>query len=108
MIEVVVRPSYEHFNRELNCHIRNKRHYNEELKRRGFVTKEQGDDMARQANERNRKPYKIGKDTERFIAEVSASAKDGKVKLGSRAIDFMKKKGVRFGQTEYRGQEGGF
>lgn len=108
MTTIIVKKFEPHYNKSLGKAISSRRQYNEEMKRQGMVPQEQGDDMARRAQEKSRKPYVIGKDTERFISEVRMQAKDGKVKLESRAIDFMKQKGVKFGKAEYKGMEGGF
>ena len=108
MTEIIVKRDISHYNKTLEMNITSRKQFDDELKRRGLCLQEEGDDLARQARERERKPYKIDKDTEKFIAEVRMKAKDGKVRLESRAIDFMKKKGVHFERTDYKGQEGGW
>lgn len=109
MTEIIVRKGYEHFNRELNMQIHSKRQYNDELKRRGLCMQEEGDDRAVRAIRDARKDYKIDQDTERFLSEVKDTvSKDGKVQLGSKALDFMKKKGVHFNRPEDKGLKGGW
>lgn len=109
MPEIIIKKAYNHFNRELGMQIHSEKHYKEVLKRRGLCTQEEGDDLARRAIRDARKDYKIDQNTEKFLASIRDTAsKDGKVKLGSRALDFMKKKGVNFERTDYKGEKGGW
>lgn len=107
-MEIIVRKFSSHYNKALGKEIHTKRQYNEEMKRQGMVSQEKGDDIAKRAREKSHRDYKVDKETARFIAEVKDSGVDGKVKLGSRALDFMEKKGVSFKRPKERPMEGGF
>lgn len=78
------------------------------MKRQGMVSQEKGEDLAKKAIEDRQKPYKVDLKTRKFLEEVKSSSKDGKVKLGSRALDYMEKVGVNFKKPDYKGLEGGF
>ena len=107
-MEIITKPSYEHYNKALGKYIRSKHHYNDELKRQGMVPQDKGDYLAERAREKMRKPYKIDKDTEQFLSEVKMSSRNGKVKLSGRQLEFMEKKGVNFKKPEYKGLKRGF
>lgn len=108
-MEIIIKKAHSHYNRELGMQIRNEAHYKDVLKRRGLCTKEEGDDLAHRATEKQRKEYRVDEDTRKFLSEIKNTAsKDGKVQLGGRAIEFMKKKGVKFEKSEYLGQQGGW
>ena len=107
-MEIHIRPSYEHYNRSLNKHIKSKKHYKEEMRRQGMVSQEKGDYLAERAREKMRKPYKVEPETLRFLKEVKMGSKNGKVKLSGRQIEYMEKVGVNFKKPEDKGLKGGF
>ena len=99
---------YSGYNRALGKYIRGKYHYFDEMKRQGMVSYEEGEDIARKAREKSHKDYKLNEKTEKFLSEVNMRAKNGKVKLSGREIDYMEKIGVSFKKPEYLGQKGGW
>src|SRR3990167_1591484 len=100
---------YKHYNRGLGKYIKNKHHYEEEMKRQGMVPQEQGDDMARLAQEKLHKDYKPSEEVIKFLYQVKGSvSKDGKVQLSGRQIAYMEKIGVNFKCPEDLGQKGGW
>lgn len=108
MVQINMNKSYEHFNRELGKQINSKRQYKEELKRRGLVSQDKGDQMAKDAKERQHRDYKPSDETKRFFSEInSKKSKDGQIKLSGRELAYMKKVGVDFRRPEYKGLEGG-
>lgn len=109
MTEIIIKKAYQHYNKTLGMQINSKRQFDNELKRRGLCLQEEGDDRARRAIRDARKDYKIDKDTEKFIGEIRMTADNkGNVKLGDRALEFMKKKGVNFNRPDFKGLKGGF
>lgn len=105
-MEVIVK-KWEHYNKALGKHIPSKRAYNEEMKRQGMVSFDKGKQMAQDARERSRRPYKVDNETYKFMNSLNAD-KNGKVKLGSKQLDYMKKIGVSFQRPQERPLEGGW
>ncbi len=109
MEERMTRKFEQHYNRSLGKKITSRRQYNEEMKKQNMVPYEQGKAMAKVAVEKAHKDYKIDRETKRFLIEVKSTASpDGKIKLGSRALNFMKEKGVSFIRPDERPLEGGW
>ena len=99
---------YEHFNKSLGKHITSKKHYKEEMQKSGCVSFEEGERLASKARS-NRPQYKPSEKAESFMREVRQTAdKNGKVKLSDRAIDHMKKLGVKFEGRSVPNGKGGF
>ena len=109
MTQIIVKKFQPHYNRALDIPITSQRQYNDELKRRGLVSQEQGDDIALRAKHDNKQPFKPTDETMRYLHHVQSHAqKDGKVKLSGQEIVYMEKLGCKFGKVEYKGTEGGF
>ena len=101
--------NYEHYNRSLDKHIKNKRHYLEEMRRQNMVSKEEGDDLARGAKEKAHKDYELSKETRRFLYQAKGTVdKNGKIKLSGRQLQYMEKIGVSFKRPKERPLEGGW
>ena len=100
--------NYEGYNRALGKYISTKRQYENEMQRQGMVSQEKGEELARKAKERNQKPYVLGDKTKDLLTYAN-SIKDrkGNIKLGDRAIDAMKKMGMKFERPNVSGS-GGF
>ena len=101
---IVVR-NYDHINRSLGNwdtpkgkRITSKKHYESELKKQDMVSSEKAQELkAKYDQEHKRKDYKPDKETREFYNYVKGTAdKNGKVKLGGKALEFMKSKGVKF------------
>ena len=91
---------YKHYNRALGCKIESKKHYEYEMKRRGMVSKEVGDELARQREERRANVPKAElSDKAREIIQVAKrhSDKKGRVKFDDNTIEAMKELGVGIG-----------
>lgn len=95
--------NYDHINRSFKewdtpqgKKIRNKREYDEAMKRDGLVSEEKAADMVRAKKEkRDNTPYKASPEMREFMDGVN-SDKNGNVKLSGRQIDFMKDRGMTF------------
>ena len=96
MVYINMNNHYEHYNRTLGKHIRNKNHYNEELKRGGYVHQEQGDDEARAYEEkRENRKYKTSPEYYKFMESVKGiSDSKGNVKLGDKQVKYMEEQGM--------------
>jgi len=99
MANVITREDhkYKHYNRALGMHIESKAHYDYVMKRRGFVSQEKGDELARRERERRENPPKavLSEKARNIIQAAKLRAdKKGNVKLGDRTIDAMKELGV--------------
>ena len=87
-------------------YITSKRHYQEEMKKGGFVSFEEGE---RLANEPKTKPYVLSKKAVDLIKSARQSADSkGRIKPGSRLIDGMKDVGVNFNAKIPNSLKGGF
>ena len=96
MANIIIK-KYEHFNRALGIPIRNKRHYDYEMKSRGFVSFEEGQCMA----EKHQEQKKWNPSTE--CIEVIKAIKDKADKKGNivlarhpKIVEAMQKKGMSF------------
>lgn len=88
---------YDHYNRAMNIHIRSKRHYDYEMKKRGLVSSEEGQRLADKHNkEKKWKPS--GECINIIKAMKDASDKNGNVVLGHhpKIVKAMEKKGMSF------------
>lgn len=95
-IGIIVK-KYEHFSRPMGIHIRSKRHYDYEMKKRGFVSLEEGNRLATKHNEE--KKWKPSKECIGVIQAIKGAAdKKGNVILGRhpKIVEAMKKKGMSF------------
>lgn len=111
MVGIIVK-KYEHFNRALGKQIHSKKHYDEEMKKGGFVSYEKGREDARNARDRNQKRYTPSPDALAIMrAAKNRTDKNGNVKLSGAMVDGIKKLGMAFGHEhrprELR-EEGGF
>jgi len=106
MANIIIR-NYEHYNDAMGTYIHSKRHYQEEMKRRGLVSYEEGCRLAEKRQSRKAK-YKVSDKAHSILRQAqNSSDKNGNVKLSGRTIDAMKDLGVKFKPTEYRGLRGG-
>ena len=96
-MDIIVKKGYDHYNRALGKHIRNKRQYNDELKRRGMVSFEEGCRLAESKRKESKWiPSKDCIDMLRDIKHVSGN-KDTIV-LGQypKIVEKLKEKGMQF------------
>ena len=107
MANIIVK-KYDHYNRAMGKHITSKRHYQEEMRKGGYVTQEEGNRLAKGCN--RRKAYELSKQAKEVIKSAKDSSRNGKVKLGDRQIDAMIKMGAiqKKSNEVYKGQNGGF
>ncbi len=95
-MEIISR-NYEHFNRAMGKHIRSRKHYEEEMRKGGYVTDEESRRRAAKEQRDLRKPYELSSTAQSVIeCARSATDKNGNVRLSDRLIDGMKKVGVNF------------
>lgn len=90
-MEVIVK-KYEHFNRSLDVHVKNKDHYDRLMKEGGYVSYEKAQQMS---SGKKDKPYALSKNGWDIIkAAKSTKDKNGNVKLSDKTIDAMIKIGA--------------
>ena len=85
--------NYEHFNRAMGKHISSKKQYEQEMAKGGFIP-------FVEAKKIPHKDYKeLGSEAQGLL-RYAKQIKDrkGKLKLGGRAIEAMKKFGMNFGR----------
>ena len=94
MANIIIK-NYNHYNRSLGKHIKDKAHYKSEMARRGFVSFEEGQRAADKARER--KNYHLSPKA-RAVIETAALNSDskGNLRASDNLIDGMKEVGVRF------------
>ncbi len=86
-MQIIVKQSYNHYNRSLGMQIKNKEHYDRVCKEGGWVSYEQAQEMAEKGRAEKIKPYKISRESEEIIKYAEQiKDKKGNVKLGDRAI----------------------
>ena len=94
--------SYEHYNRAMGKYITSKKHYEEEMRKGGYVTFEENEKAVAKYQRDNIKPFdkpsQKSMDLIRNIASMEPD-KHGKIKLSGRQIDAMKERGVCFNPT---------
>lgn len=92
-MQIIVKQSYNHYNRSLGMQIRSKDHYDRVCKEGGWVSYEQAQAMADEGRKSKIKDYKVSKESEELI-KYAKSIKDekGNVKLSGKAIDLLVKK----------------
>ena len=86
-MQIIVKQSYNHYNRSLGMQIKSKEHYDRVCKEGNWVSFEQAQEIAEKARAEKIKPYKISRESEEII-KYANQIKDskGKVKLGDVAI----------------------
>lgn len=102
---------YKHFNNALGCYVNGKEHFRILLDKGGFVPYESAVRAVESAEKHKRKDYTLSPEAQSFISSIRQTADSkGRVKLGSLAIDAMKRLGVSFGdvRTDLDAQKGGF
>jgi hypothetical protein len=82
---------YNHYNRAMGKMIRNKAHYEEEMKKGGYCRKEKADMAV--AEKAKGTPYKVSQDA-RDIMKSFKAGKDGKGKLSDGAVDKLHDMGM--------------
>jgi hypothetical protein len=90
-MQIIVK-NFEHYNRALGTHVKNKDHYDRLMKEGGYVTYEENQERVK---DNGNKPYSLSKKGWEII-HAAKNSKDskGKVKLSDRTIDAMKEIGV--------------
>ena len=84
--------TFKHYNSSMGCHIRDKRHYKEEMKRRGMVPYDEMEKLCSEwdNNHRQKEYGDLSPKAMEIISSAKMSAdKHGNVKLGGRAIEAM-------------------
>lgn len=112
MPNIIVK-NYEHFNRALDTHVKNKDHYDRLMKQGGYVSYEE---HKARVESRKQKEYKLS-DKGHAIIQAAKNSKDskGNVKLSDRTIDAMKEMGAigkkipsYMGVSKYKVRSGDF
>lgn len=95
-MQIIVKQSYNHYNRSLGMQIKNKDHYDRVCKEGGWVSYEQAQTMAEDGRKKKIKEYKISKESEELIKySKSIADKKGNVKLSDKAINkLIEKKAI--------------
>jgi hypothetical protein len=94
-MEIIVKKSYSHYNKELGKYIRNKREYIDTLKRRGLVPFEEGQRLAEKKNKEM--TWIPSKDCVNMMRELYDKKKE-KIVLAQhpRIVEGMEKMGMTF------------
>ena len=86
-MEVIVKQGYEHYNRTLGVHIKNREHYERVCREGNWVPFEKAQEIAENAHRRKIKDYKISKESQEIINYAhQIKDKKGNLKLGDIAI----------------------
>lgn len=92
---IVVR-NWEHYNRALGKHIRSKAHYEEEMKKGGFVSFEEGQRMVESCKKRKEyKPSEKGVEVVRTLLDMGKGDKEIKLAHYPKIVDAMKSGGMK-------------
>ncbi len=91
---------YKHFNQSMGIKIESRKHYESEMKSRGYIPKEQADAIARNVREKEHRKPQLTREANQLIKSITgggSSWKSGaKVQLSGRQIEGMKKMGMCF------------
>jgi hypothetical protein len=95
-MQIIVKQSYNHYNRSLGMQIKNKAHYERVCKEQGMVSYEEAAELAEKGRKEKIKPYTISKESEEIIRYANGiKDSEGKVKLGDVAINkLIEKKAI--------------
>ena len=86
-MQIIVKQSYNHYNRSLGMQIRSKEHYDRVCKEGNWVSYEQAQEIADKARSEKIKPYKVSIESEEIIKYAhQIKDKKGNLKLGDVAI----------------------
>ena len=89
-MQIIIKQSYNHYNRSLGMQIKNKDHYDRVCKEGGYVSDEQAKEMAEAGRKTKIKDYKISNASLGIIESAKNSMDSkGNIKLGDRAIDAL-------------------
>ncbi len=78
-MEIIIKQSYNHFNKALGVHVKNKDHYDRLMKEGNYCSYEQS---IENGNNSGKKPYILSKEAENIIREAKLKRDSkGKVKL---------------------------
>lgn len=93
---------YKHFNHAMGVQIESKKHYEREMAKRGMVPYEKALELAQQYDKKNgRKDYKLSAKAEDIIRSLKLASRNGRIELGTRAINALEKIGLNF-RREYK------
>ena len=99
-MEIIVK-NYEHYNRALGTYIRSKQHYTEEMKKRGFVSLEEGQRLADKHNvEKKWKPSKDCIDVIQAIKNAGDRKRNIVLAHHPKIVEAMQKKGMTFDMSK--------
>lgn len=104
---------YVHFNTSMGIKIESKKHYEHEMAKRGLISKEKADDIARSVNAKAHKTPVLSKQANEVIKSITGGRsswnKGEKVTLSDRQVEGMKKCGLSFENTmNLNKKSGGF
>jgi len=111
MANIIVR-HYEHWNSAMGIYIKSKKHYINEVSKRGFIPMEKAAEIAEKAKNKSMELGEPSKKAMEIIRSAKNSAdRNGNIKPGNRLIDGMKEVGVKFTVPNWcpkHYKEGGF
>ena len=100
MANIIIR-KYEGYNRAMGKYIKSKRHYEEEMRKGGYVTEEKGRQMAEKRQHELRQEYKLTKKAQSVIENAKNHIrKDGLVHPSDKLIEGMKEVGINYGNLD--------
>lgn len=89
--------TYKHYNQAMGVQIESKKHYELEMAQRGMVPYEKALQLAAEYDRKNgRKDYKLSSKATDIIKSLKLTAKNGRVELGTRAINALQSLGLDF------------
>ena len=96
MVYINTYKGYQGYNHALGKYIRSKRHYEDEMKRAGCISKEAADEIVKHKKE-SRKQYKTSKKAHEILEACKTHTdKKGNVNMPERAVEGLKELGVKF------------
>ena len=101
MALTIISKNYEHYNRAMGKHIRSKQHYQEEMRKGGFVSADEGNRLAEKHSKEQK--WKPSNDCINVIKAIKGAAdKNGNIVLGNhpKIVEAMKKKGMSFDMSK--------
>jgi len=109
-MEIIIKEFKPHYNVALGKVVTSQRQYNEEIKRGGYISYEEGCERAKK-NQDAHQWNGISEEGREWVKGVAAKAdKKGNVRLSGREVEALKSKGMtdRRLPEHYRTDKGGF
>ena len=104
MVYISTGKGYEHYNRAMGKWITSKAHYKEEMKKGGYVTEGESNDMVASWESKHKTSYKPSKDCHEIIETLKHKAdKKGNVKMPEKCVEKLEEMGMTFDADKIMG-----